>query len=160
MRSLELSDMRGENKISVFKTLFLLFLFASFSLDLTSQVFLFKKNQFDSNGKKHGYWIEVSRSVPPKRTFKGWYKHGSETKRCIYYSDGVKVSKFRYVNDSLMHIRRFYPDGGLEYKGSALWLTKNNEMRFCWDGEFVFYDEHRHITRKATYIRGEEQDLE
>ncbi len=143
-----------------FRRLFVLLLIVCVSPELYSQVCLRKKNQFDSDGKKHGFWIEVSRSVPAKRTFNGWYKHGSETKRCIYYNNGVKVSKFRYANDSLMHIRRFYPDGSLEYKGSALWLTKNDEMRFCWDGEFVFYDEHGHITRKASYIRGEEQDLE
>jgi antitoxin component YwqK of YwqJK toxin-antitoxin module len=139
---------------------FLVFLIMCVSADLFPQVRLHKKNQFDSDGKKHGYWIETLKSDPGKKSFKGWYNHGKETGRCIYYNNGVKLSKFRYVNDSLMHIKRFYPDGHTEYKGSALWLTNKNEMRFCWDGEFVFYDQHHHVTRKATYIRGVEQDLE
>jgi hypothetical protein len=33
-------------------------------------------------------------------------------------------------------------------------------LRFCWDGEFVFYDSHRHRINKVTYIRGVEQDLD
>ena len=124
------------------------------------QMCIFKKNQFDNDGKKHGFWVEVSKLNPEKRTFKGWYNHGHETKRCIYYNDGLKCLKIRYVNDSLMRIKRYNLDGNLEYKGSALWLKNNNEMRFCWDGEFVFYDSHHHIIRKVEYIRGEEQDLE
>ncbi len=143
-----------------FISLFLLFLFTSVVSVLNSQVSFHKKNQFDSNGKKHGYWVEVSKSEPDKKAFKGWYNHGNETRKCIYYNNGVKLLKLRYVNDSLMRIKRYYPDGKPEYKGSALWLTKNNEMRYCWDGEFVFFAQHRRITRKATYIRGEEQDLE
>ena len=140
--------------------LLILLLFVNVSLALFSQIHLHRKNQFDPDGKKHGYWVEVSKSDPDKKIFKGWYDHGKETKRCIYYIDGVKCSKFRYVNDSLMRIKRFDPDGNLEYKGSALWLTNDNEMRFCWDGEFVFYDSHRRKIKKVTYIRGMEQDFE
>jgi len=29
-----------------------------------------------------------------------------------------------------MRIKRYDPDGNLEYKGSALMLTKNNELRY------------------------------
>ncbi len=138
----------------------LLVLLAIVSSDVYPQFTFHKKNQFDTNGKKHGYWVETSRLNPKKRTFKGWYNHGKETKRCIYYNDGVKCSKFRYVNDSLMRIKRYDKDGNLEYKGSALLLREKDELRFCWDGEFVFYDSHHHIIRKAEYTRGEEQDLE
>lgn len=140
--------------------LFLLFLFVSVSMDLYPQFSFHKKNQFDSDGKKHGYWVETSKLNPDKRTFKGWYNHGNETKRCTYYNNGVKCLKFRYINDSLMRIKRYDPDGDLEYKGYALLLTKNDALRFCWDGEFVFYDSHRHQINKITYIRGVEQDLE
>ncbi|MDO9255209.1 MAG: hypothetical protein Q7U54_06830 [Bacteroidales bacterium] len=138
----------------------LLFLLVVASTELFPQICLHKKNQFDSNCKKHGYWIEVSKLNPDKKTFKGWYKHGQETKRCTYYNDGVKCSKFRYINDSLMRIRRYDSLGNLEYKGSALLLKKNDELRFCWDGKFVFYDAHRKIIRKVEYFRGVEQDLE
>ena len=138
----------------------LLALLMMISVDTYPQIIFHKKNQFDTEGKKDGYWIETSKLNPEKKTFKGWYDHGNETKRCTYYNDGVKCAKFRYVNDSLMRIKRYDPNGNLEYKGSALLLTKNNELRFCWDGEFVFYDSHRHIIRKAEYVRGEEQDLE
>lgn len=140
--------------------LLFLFLFVSVSVELYPQISFRKKNQFDNQGKKQGYWIEVSKLHPEKRIFKGWYNHGKETKRCIYYNDGVKCSKFRYVNDSLMRIKRFDKDGNLEYKGSALLLREKDELRFCWDGEFVFYDSRHHITRKVDYVRGEEQDLE
>ena len=140
--------------------IFLLILFANAYFALFSQILIHKKNQYDSNHKKHGYWIEFSKLDPDKMTFKGWYNHGSETKRCTYYNDGVKCMKFRYLNDSLMRIKRYNLDGNLEYKGSALWLTTNNEMRFCWDGEFIFYDSHRHKVKKVNYIRGVEQDLD
>jgi antitoxin component YwqK of YwqJK toxin-antitoxin module len=140
--------------------LFLLILFVSAAMDLYPQIHLHKKNQFDLEGKKHGYWVETSKLNPEKKTFKGWYNHGKETKRCTYYNNGVKCSKFRYINDSLMRIRRYDSLGNLEYKGSALLLKKNDELRFCWDGEFVFYDSHHHIIWKAEYIRGEEQYLE
>lgn len=130
------------------------------SMDLFAQVCLHRKNQYDADCKKHGYWVEYSKSDPQKKTFKGWYDHGNETKKCIYYADGVKCFKLRYVNDSLMRIKRFDADGNPEYKGSALLLTKNNELRFCWDGKFVFYAPHRHRIKKVAYILGEEQDLE
>ena len=142
------------------KRLFLLFMFGCLSIAIFSQICFHKKNQFDADCKKHGYWIEVSKLNPDKKTFKGWYKHGQETKRCTYYNDGVKCLKIRYVNDSLMHLKRCDQDGNLEYKGSALWLTANNEMRFCWNGEFVFYNSHHRAIRKVKYDRGEEQDLE
>jgi antitoxin component YwqK of YwqJK toxin-antitoxin module len=138
----------------------LLLVFMNVSVNNYSQISILKKNQFDSNGKKHGYWVERSKLNPEKKTFKGWYDHGKETKRCIYYNNGDKCSKFRYVNDSVMRIRRYDSTGNLEYKGSALLLKKKDELRFCWDGEFVFYDSHRNIIRKVEYIRGEEQDLE
>jgi len=144
------------------KLIRILFLFILFSppLELFSQICLHKKNQYDSDCKKHGYWVEYSKSEPGKKTFKGWYNHGNETKRCTYYNNGAKWSKFRYVNDTLIRIKRYDLDGNLEYKGSALLLKKNDELRFCWDGEFVFYDSQRHIIRKVEYIRGEEQYLE
>lgn len=134
--------------------------FVSESIDIHSQIIFRKKNQYDDEKKKHGYWVEVSKSDPGKKIFKGWYDHGNETKRCIYYNDGVKWSKFRYVNDSLMRIKRYNMNGDLEYKGSALMLRNNDEIRFCWDGEFVFYDSHRLKIKKVTYVRGVEQDLE
>ena len=130
------------------------------SQELSPQIYRQKKNQFDSDCKKHGYWVEYSKSDPTKKTFKGWYNHGNETKKCTYYNNGIKWSTFRYVNDSVMRIKRYNLDGKIEYKGSALWLTNDNEMRFCWDGEFVFYDSHRRKINKVTYLRGVEQDLE
>lgn len=140
--------------------IFILLILVITSLELFPQIRLHKKNQFDSDCKKHGYWVEYSKSDPDKKTFKGWYDHGNETKRCTYYNNGAKWSTFRYVNDSVMRIKRFNLEGNLEYKGSALWLTSDNEMRFCWDGEFVFYDSHRRKIKKVNYIRGVEQDLE
>lgn len=134
--------------------------FLGFSMNLFPQSFLHKKNQFYADGKKHGYWIEVSKLNPDKRIFKGWYNHGKETKRCVYYNFGDKLMKIRYLNDSVMRIRRYDSLGNLEYKGSALWLTNTNEMHYCWDGAFTFYDSHRHLIKKVTYIRGVEQDME
>jgi hypothetical protein len=57
-----------------------------------------------------------------------------------------------------MRIKRFDQSGKIEYKGSALWLTKNDELRFCWDGEFTFYNPGRRVTNRVIYKRGEEQD--
>jgi len=66
--------------------------------------------------------------------------------------------KIKYLNDSLMRIKRYDQNGKIVYKGSALWLTKNDELRFCWDGEFTFYDSETRFTKKVLYKRGEEQD--
>jgi len=134
--------------------LFLLILFVLGTINLNSQICWRHKNQFDPDGKKHGYWVENSKLNPDEKTFKGWYEHGNETKRCTYYNNGVRWSKFRYVNDTLVKIRRFDEDGKLEYKGTALMLMNENEIRFCWDGEFVFYDSHRRKIRKEFYVRG------
>jgi len=138
----------------------LLLLLVNMYLDLFPQISIHKKNKYDSNCKKHGYWVEYSISDPCKKTFKGWYNRGNETKKCTYYNNGIKWSKFRYLNDSLMRIRHYNLDGNLEYKGSALWLTTKNELRFWGDGEFVFYDSHGRKIKKVIYIRGLEQDLE
>ncbi len=143
-----------------FSPLFLLLMFLGISVDTSSQPCMHKKNQFDAEGKKHGYWVEVSKLNPEKRIFKGWYNHGKETKRYVYYNYGDKLMKIRYLNDSVMRIRRYDTLGNLEYKGSALWLTKTTEMRYCWDGVFSFYEPHRHMIKKVTYIRGVEQDME
>jgi antitoxin component YwqK of YwqJK toxin-antitoxin module len=146
--------------MSAYIRLILVFICVCLSVDIYPQIGLHKKNQYDSEGKKHGYWIKVSKSDPGKKTFKGWYEHGNETKRCTYYINGVRWSKFRYVNDSLMRMKRYTMEGNLDYKGSALLLRNNDEIRFCWDGEFVFYDSQRHKIKKVIYVRGVEQDLE
>ncbi len=143
-----------------FKRISLLFLLLGISSTIFPQICLHKKNHFDTDGKKHGYWVEVSKLNPDKKIFKGWYNHGKETKRCVYYNFGDKLIKIRYLNDSLMRIRRYDSLGNLEYKGSALWLTNTTEMHYCWDGVFTFYAPHRHMIKKVTYIRGVEQDLE
>lgn len=117
-----------------------------------------KQNQLDNEGLKHGYWVTRSTLHPDQKIFSGWYKHGNETKRCVYYDSGDPVLKLRYKNDSVMRIRKYDNQGRLQYKGTALWLNNQNEMRFCWDGEFSFYDTRRHRIARVTYIRGVEQD--
>ena len=136
-----------------------LLILTSITLDLYPQMCFQKKNKFDAEGKKDGYWVLQSKLNPKIKTFKGWYKNGNETKKCIYYNNsGIKMMKTKYLNDSLMRIKRFDQNGKIEYKGSALWLTKNDEMRFCWDGEFLFYNSQRRVINKVMYKRGEEQD--
>ncbi len=140
--------------------IFLLFIFTGLHLYHFPQICFHKKNQFDAEKKKHGYWVTTSKSNPQCLTFKGWYNHGKETRRCAYYNDGIRWSKIHYLNDSVMHIKRFNQQGKIEYKGRALWLENDTELRFCWDGEFVFYGPHRHRIKKVIYIKGVEQDLE
>ena len=136
-----------------------LLILTSITLDLYPQMCFQKKNKFDAEGKKDGYWVLQSKLNPKIKTFKGWYKNGNETKKCIYYNNsGIKMMKTKYLNDSLMRIKRFDQNGKIEYKGSALLLTKNDELRFCWDGEFTFYDSGRRVTKRVNYKRGEEQD--
>jgi hypothetical protein len=65
--------------------IFLLIMLANASLELFSQICIPKKNQYDSNRKKQGYWVEVSKLNPDQKVFKGWYDHGNETIRCTYY---------------------------------------------------------------------------
>jgi len=119
-----------------------------------------KQNQFDSKGQKHGYWVSRSALHPDQKIFSGWYNHGNETRRCVYYDSGNPVLKLSYKNDSVMRIRKFNLQGRLQYKGTALWLKNESEMRFCWDGEFSFYDSSRHKIAQVTYIKGVEQDTE
>lgn len=64
------------------------------------------------------------------------------------------------MNDTTMYIRRYNQDGNIEYKGRAFWLTNSDEMRYCWDGKFVFYDKNRRKINKVIYKMGEEQDEE
>jgi antitoxin component YwqK of YwqJK toxin-antitoxin module len=138
---------------------FLVLMLTSTTLYLFPQMCFHKKNQFDVDGKKDGYWVSHSKLNPEIQTFRGWYKHGNEAKKCTYYNNsGTKMMRIKYLNDSLMRIRRYNQNGKIEYKGYALWLTKNDELRFCWDGEFTFYDSGRRVTKKVMYIRGEEQD--
>lgn len=139
--------------------LIVILLFLASSVDLYPQVNLHKKNQFDSDCKKQGFWIEVSKSDPGKRIFKGWYKHGNETRKCIYYAEGRPVLKLKYLNDSVMRIRRYDTDGHLQYKGSALWLKNGEELRYCWNGKFSFYNTERRKIAQVMYIKGVEQDL-
>ena len=98
----------------IYIRVFLLFQFVIISIQAYPQIcFLKRQNQFDSDCKKHGYWVEYSTSDPAKRTFKGWYNHGNETKKCTYYNNGAIWSTFRYVNDSVMRIRRYNLEGNL-----------------------------------------------
>lgn len=138
------------------RIILLLFIFLSATYYTSAQLTLRPKNRFDSENRKHGFWITYSRSNPKQKTFKGYFKHGFETGKCKYYADGKKCMKLRYVNDSIIRIVRYSSNGRPEYKGTALWLVNDEEMWYCWDGEFTFYGENRKVIRKATYIKGEE----
>jgi antitoxin component YwqK of YwqJK toxin-antitoxin module len=138
----------------------MLLVLCSISVSVSAQCRFTKVNQTDSSGLKHGYWVIRSKASPDQKIFSGWYKHGNETKRCTYYDSGNPALKLRYLNDSVMRIRKYNTKGKLQYKGRALWLKNEKEMRYCWDGEFTFYDPKRHKIKEVTYIRGVEQDQE
>lgn len=144
---------------ATFRLFFFFLLFLS-TLEIYPQIRIHKNNQFDAECRKHGRWVTFSENDPLKKTYKGWYDHGSETKRCTYYNNGIRWAKFRYVNDTLIRLKRYDSNGNLEYKGRALWMKNQKEMRFCWDGEFTFYDSHRRRIKKVMYVMGEEQGSE
>ena len=129
------------------------------SLSVSAQCRFTKINQIDDTGLKHGYWVIRSKVNPDQKIFSGWYKHGNETKRCTYYDSGNPALKLRYLNDSVMRIRKYDTNGNLQYKGRALWLKNEKEMRYCWDGEFRFYDAHGRLIARVSYNKGEEQDI-
>lgn len=128
------------------------------SVSAKAQLHLRKINRYDDEGKRHGYWVMNSNTDSSRRIFKGRYNHGSQTGRCVfYYEDGTRYMVLHYKNDSLARMKRYDLRGKLELKGWALWLKNEKELRFCWDGDFVFYDSRRRVTGKAKYIRGIEQ---
>lgn len=119
-----------------------------------------KRNRFDSEGRKHGYWVSANRIKPENKIFSGWYNHGSETQRCIYYEKGRKALVLHYINDSLMRVKRYDSTGNLQYKGKALLLTNasKEEVRYCWHGTFRFYIPHHKLIKRTVYVMGEEQE--
>lgn len=139
----------------------LVLLLSAYSLSVSAQWKLRSKNKYDNEGNRHGYWEMYGKTDSTHRIFKGRFTHGNQSGRCVfYYEDGTRYMILRYKNDSLARMKRYDMQGNLELKGWALWLSNEKELRFCWDGDFVFYDSRRKIIGRATYIRGEEQYTE
>lgn len=149
-----LYQIKSRGKIFAFTCL----LFITFSIPASAQWSLRSKNKFDKQGNRHGYWEMYAKTDTTHRIFKGRFNHGNQCGRCIfYYPDETRYMLLHYKNDSLARMKRYDIKGKLELKGWALWLSNEKELRFCWDGDFVFYDSRHRIIGRATYIKGAEQ---
>lgn len=80
----------------LFAVIGLLFAFSSFGQDTI--------NQFDKNGKKHGWWVKTQKSNHPLIELdtieKGWYSHGKkEGIHLFFHPENIRSSAIEYSND-------------------------------------------------------------
>ncbi|MBK7175192.1 MAG: hypothetical protein IPH84_18690 [Bacteroidales bacterium] len=116
-----------------------------------------KRNQFDTKGNRHGRWITWQDSARRLPSSKAWFKHGLEYRTTRYYHANGKVRlKLHYKGDSLIRVKYLDTLGHVTQKGGAKRLYTPTEIRYCWDGEWRFYDEKHKLYRTAIYRKGEE----
>ena len=59
-----------------------------------------KLNQFDSDGKKHGYWKEYYTDINKKLRYQGQFNHGTPMGLFNnYYNTGVLKAQMNYFNE-------------------------------------------------------------
>ena len=122
-----------------------------------SQVCHRKINQYDEQFNRHGIWITWQDEEKHIPYCKSWYKHGKEYRVTRYYHENGRTRlKFHFRGDSLIKVKYFDIQGHLTDKGRALRLVTDTEYRYCWDGKWKHYDEHRKLERTSFYRRGEE----
>ncbi|MBK7028280.1 MAG: hypothetical protein IPH45_03315 [Bacteroidales bacterium] len=85
--------------------------------------------------------LKTDWSIEPQNIITPMAKFVSE---CI--SVVIVLLKVKYL-DTLGHVTQ---------KGGAKRLYTPSEIRYCWDGEWKFYDEKHKLYRTALYRKGEE----
>lgn len=103
-------------------------------------------NQYNSNGKKHGYWEEVWEFFLV--TSKGHYENGIENGYWeFFYPNGNLFSKGNIVNGVQNGLWVDYYNNG---KVSAI----GNKKFGLADGEWIYYDENGDIKTIVNYEKG------
>lgn len=128
-----------------------------FAITGFSQPFFRKINQLDAKGNRQGKWITWQDSARRLPSCKSWFKEGSEYRTTKYYHPNGKVRlKMQYKGDSVIKVKYLDSTGHIIQKGRALRIYSPAEIRYCWDGEWKFYDEKHKLYRTALYRKGEE----
>ncbi len=122
-----------------------------------SQPFCRKINQLDAKGNRQGRWITWQDSARRLPSSKCWFKNGLEYRTTKYYHPNGKVRlRMHFSGDSVIKVKFLDSTGHVTQKGRALRLYTPSEIRYCWDGEWKFYDEKHKLYRTALYRKGEE----
>ncbi len=122
-----------------------------------SQPLCRKINQLDSKGNRQGRWITWQDSARRLPSSKCWFKNGLEYRTTRYYHPNGKVRlKLHFRGDSIIRVKYIDSTGHVTQKGWALRIYTQKEIRYCWDGEWKFYNEKHKLERKAIYRKGEE----
>ena len=122
-----------------------------------SQTFCRKINQFDAKCNRQGRWITWQDSARRLPSSKCWFKNGMEYRTSKSYHPNGKVRlKMHFRGDSVIQVKYIDSTGHITQKGRALRLYTPNEIRYCWDGEWKFYDDKHKLNRIAIYRKGEE----
>jgi antitoxin component YwqK of YwqJK toxin-antitoxin module len=116
-----------------------------------------KINKLDAKGNRHGRWITWQDSARRLPSSKCWFKHGLEYRTTRYYHANGRVRLLlHYKGDSMIRVKYLDTLGHVTQKGKAKRLYTPTEIRYCWDGEWKFYDENHKLYRVALYRKGEE----
>lgn len=117
---------------------------------------LFKVNQYNKEGLRHGRWVyhwDEAKKIPMNKLR---FKNGREFGLNRYYNeDGKKWLRFRAFKDGRMIVTYYDEKGKKERKGEALMIYDPLEIRYCWHGKWKFYEEGK-IVRTVIYNMGEE----
>ncbi len=107
-------------------------------------------NQYDEQGKKHGYWIV--RNDEDIKVYEGRFEHGDPVGTLIrYFGNGNKKAEMHHLPDGRnVRVIFYYPDGKLAGKGKYLDQKK--------DSTWLYYSYYEgHLSMKEHYASGQKQ---
>lgn len=137
----------------------IIILLIALSLPAYAQFWKRKTNQFDENGKKHGFWVEYLDSEHVDISGKGKFEHGRESGKWIHYHfNGKRRLKYKYLKDDIK-VKYYYTNGKLEQKGRARIEYTKKDVHYFWEGEWKFYDDKRRLQKVMLYEDGIEKDI-
>lgn len=121
----------------------LFFFLVIFSVNIQASVCwpgLFKVNQYNKNGLRHGRWVYYwdGTKVPMNRLR---FKNGREFGMNRYYNEkGKKWLQFNAFKDGRMKVTYYDEYGRKEKKGDAIMIYDPGEIRYSWNGKWKFYE--------------------
>jgi len=134
----------------------LLIMVLTLSIGSYAQFFSRKVNQLDEKGRRQGRWITWQDSARRLPSSKSWFRDGMEYRTTRYYHPNGKTRlKLKYKGDSIIRVSYYDTLGHLTHKGRALRLYSPTEIRYCWDGEWKYYDGRGKLINAVIYRKGE-----
>jgi len=108
-------------------------------------------NRVDSEGNKHGDWLETNDDGIP--IYRGQFEHGNPVGTFErYHEDGSLQAVLRYKNQRETYAKLFYP-GGEVVMAEGKYL---NQKR---DSSWSFYSTEGVLTSKESYKKGQKEGL-